>query len=1257
MSPSPTAAELRALGEYDLLAPIGRGGMAQVHAARLRAQPDRLVALKVIRPELGREQGFVAMFLDEARIASRLSHPNIVGIYGLGHDAGHHYLAMELLHGRTLLETWTAANAQKKRIPFIVAAWICARVADALHHAHELRDETGAPAQVVHRDVNPSNVFLCTSGEPKVIDFGLAKARDRISATAIGVVKGKLAYLSPEQVAGKPIDRRSDIFSLGVTLWEITVDRRLFREDSDVATVRRVMAADVPDPTTLVADYPPALAAVLHRALESDPMRRYASAEELARALDQFVADAGGCDTGRVASLLADLFPPSSVPAWEAQIFGANGAAAGASGGQPGSVRVWDEEARKMTWVAAVAETSLGGAGALAVEPVPARSRGEEIDAALAARMAGLASDRAALASVYLERSLVDELRGDRSAAIAHAERALETFDGPAAHATLRRLTHARDALESLLIHQQAELTAAVGDAARADRWAERARLLRAAGHERADVVAAYERALGAIPDHPAALKGLEAELQEAGAPAALAAHVARMARAYAGDPELAAWLHVERAELLDDAKGTTARAALEEALALDPTLGPVRTACVQLAARHRDWGWLAALLEEEAALEPAAARAAALELEAACVHRLALGRNDRALALLERTAARAPADPHVFARVADELVLLAEQAAYPSVGERVESVLAARRRRLAFVTGASARAAELRSVAALEESRGEIEAALAALRQARKEDPKDPRAGESLDRLLAAASRTGERLALQLEEAERAATPEARAERLLRASSLASGQGDRAWAIELARACLVVVPAHRAALDALARLLVSTPSPTQAEEARARIAVHAHAADHALDSERRIAQLETVALLTEELLGEAALAATTYEQILTLAPGRRSALLGLARAAHRTGNRTRYVQAVLEEAGLTKDAGAADGLRMEAAEALVEGGAPADQDRARALVADVLGRDPAHEQARRLELRIHEAAGRWGEVERALAARVELAIGAEAKAELLAARADVLRTHLRDPAAALAALREAFRLVPSNEERRRAILSLLAEQGDLRTLRDGLLDLAEAQGATEGAREALVRAAEIDAFALGDDDSAMKVLDRAVALDPDDAIVNVRRARIEARRAPRFTASPDDEAAAQALAANPRAPHALRAIEKSARRAASAPRLANVLSAQAEAWQSPPARLGALHALGDLMEWNLPPNDPVAVLDAILALAPADVAAEDARTRVAMRAIADRIGDPRAHLEPLRKRAANAAGRTERHLARLALAWVLDPE
>ena len=306
------------LGEYEILAPISGGGMGSVSLGRSTARPDELVALKVIRAEYGRNKEFVAMLLDEAAIASRLSHPNILAIRALGQDGTQHFLVMDLLRGRTLLDVSRAAHARGKRLPYEVVAWIGARIADALHHAHELVDDKGEPLNIVHRDVNPANIFITREGVPRLIDFGLAKARDRIASTAIGVVKGKLAYLAPEQAHGKPADRRSDVFALGVTLWETALDRRLFHDDSNVETIRRVREAAVPDPRTLADGFPPALADAIVRALALDPQERWQTAAELRDALDAYLAATGEpVDAARVRAEWTELFADAKPAAWE----------------------------------------------------------------------------------------------------------------------------------------------------------------------------------------------------------------------------------------------------------------------------------------------------------------------------------------------------------------------------------------------------------------------------------------------------------------------------------------------------------------------------------------------------------------------------------------------------------------------------------------------------------------------------------------------------------------------------------------------------------------------------------------------------------------------------------------------------------------------------------------------------------------------------------------------------------------------------
>ena len=302
------------LGPYEVIVKIAGGGMATIYLGkqRRRGAPDKLAALKVIRHDLRHDERFVNMFLDEAKVLSRLSHPNIAAHYEFGTDGDHqHFIAMELLVGRTVLDVWEACKATKVTLRFDHAAWIAARVAEALHSAHEAVDEEGSSLNVVHRDVNPSNVFLTFEGDVKLFDFGLAKARGRRNKSVDGIVKGKLPYLSPEQVAQLPIDRRSDIYMLGTTLWEMTTMRRLFKRDDDVETLMLVRAGLVPDPRATLPKYPEALWHIVRRALARDRDDRYQTAEELARDLDAYIEDAAsGEDMALLTAAVLDaLFP------------------------------------------------------------------------------------------------------------------------------------------------------------------------------------------------------------------------------------------------------------------------------------------------------------------------------------------------------------------------------------------------------------------------------------------------------------------------------------------------------------------------------------------------------------------------------------------------------------------------------------------------------------------------------------------------------------------------------------------------------------------------------------------------------------------------------------------------------------------------------------------------------------------------------------------------------------------------------------
>jgi serine/threonine-protein kinase len=278
---------------------IADGGMAAVYVAK---RDDRLVAIKVIRDEFARTKEFRTMFLDEAAIAARLVHPNIVRYFELGggpsgdgrEGIGPTYIVMELLQGQSLWAVWEGCRSRGVRLRYDVLAWIGARVAEGLHYAHELRGADGTPLDIVHRDVNATNIFVTYDGNIKIIDFGLAKAANRASKTAAGIIKGKVAYMSPEQAVGAPVDRRTDLFALGTTLWEIACDRRLFKRSDEVETLRRVHAAEVPDPRYLVGGFPDRLWSILQHALERETEKRYATAAQMARDLDAFAAEGTG---------------------------------------------------------------------------------------------------------------------------------------------------------------------------------------------------------------------------------------------------------------------------------------------------------------------------------------------------------------------------------------------------------------------------------------------------------------------------------------------------------------------------------------------------------------------------------------------------------------------------------------------------------------------------------------------------------------------------------------------------------------------------------------------------------------------------------------------------------------------------------------------------------------------------------------------------------------------------------------------------
>ncbi|MBW2527400.1 MAG: serine/threonine protein kinase, partial [Deltaproteobacteria bacterium] len=283
------------VGRYRVVDEIGVGGMASVHLARVDGPGgfQKWVAIKRIHPHLVEDDQFVDMFLDEARIAAGINHANVAQVFDLGKDESTYWIAMEYLHGEPLRELMRRLDEQNAIIPFTLAARLIADAAEGLHGAHELRGRNGQLLNLVHRDVTPHNLFVTYDGYTKVVDFGIAKVVDRLASTRAGTLKGKLAYMSPEQVRGQEVDRRTDIFALGVVLWELTTNRRLFRMDTDLDTLEKVQACVVPLPSHVVPNYPRDLEEVVMRALAQRQEDRYQTAREFSRALQGFLMRQG----------------------------------------------------------------------------------------------------------------------------------------------------------------------------------------------------------------------------------------------------------------------------------------------------------------------------------------------------------------------------------------------------------------------------------------------------------------------------------------------------------------------------------------------------------------------------------------------------------------------------------------------------------------------------------------------------------------------------------------------------------------------------------------------------------------------------------------------------------------------------------------------------------------------------------------------------------------------------------------------------
>ncbi len=287
-------------GKYHLFATLGRGGMADVFLSIARGPMgfNKLAVIKRLRSNLADDPNFRTMFLDEARLAARLNHPNIVHTYEVGEKAGNYFIAMEYLEGQSLNKIIREAVRRDEVFEQAFCARVVSDALAGLQSAHELRDYDGRPLEIIHRDLSPHNVFVTYGGQAKLVDFGIAKAALSSTQTEVGVLKGKVAYMSPEQAMGGAIDQRADIFTMGIVLWEFLAQKRLMSADSAASTLHRLLHLPIPAVSTVRPDVDPELDAIVAKALEKDPQFRFQTAQEMRDALDGFLASLAS-STGR----------------------------------------------------------------------------------------------------------------------------------------------------------------------------------------------------------------------------------------------------------------------------------------------------------------------------------------------------------------------------------------------------------------------------------------------------------------------------------------------------------------------------------------------------------------------------------------------------------------------------------------------------------------------------------------------------------------------------------------------------------------------------------------------------------------------------------------------------------------------------------------------------------------------------------------------------------------------------------------------
>ncbi len=279
----------RTIGRYAMCAEIAAGGMATVHLGKLLGPVgfSRIVAIKALHPQFAKDPDFLSMFLDEARLAGRIRHPNVVSVFDVVSLQGELFLVMDYVPGETLARLARSARAKQERVPLPVALAVVAGALEGLHAAHEAADEFGKPLGIVHRDVSPQNILVGTDGSARILDFGVAKAVGRMQMTRGDQLKGKLAYMAPEQLSRDPIDRGADIYAAAIVLWELLTQKRLFQGEDEVSTFKLALDAIVEAPSRVAPELPALLDPIVLKGLARSRGDRFTTAREMARALEE----------------------------------------------------------------------------------------------------------------------------------------------------------------------------------------------------------------------------------------------------------------------------------------------------------------------------------------------------------------------------------------------------------------------------------------------------------------------------------------------------------------------------------------------------------------------------------------------------------------------------------------------------------------------------------------------------------------------------------------------------------------------------------------------------------------------------------------------------------------------------------------------------------------------------------------------------------------------------------------------------------